>query len=105
MNTVHFSMYVWDGEHIERSQNWTLLTWEAQLPFAPFVGLEIQLPLQRAWRLNRVCWDVEKRWFHCHFEDLFTDPLSIDGLDRDSWIERLSSRGWKVDDGPHPKEG
>ncbi len=103
MNTVHLSMYVWDNEDIELSQNWTLLTWQAQLPFAPFVGLEIQLPLQRAWRLRSVCWDVEKNHFHCHCEDLFTDPLSIDGLDRDDWIERLISAGWKVF-GQYPKE-
>jgi hypothetical protein len=104
MNTVHFSMYVWDNESIELSQNWTLLTRQAEFPFAPFVGLEIQLPLQRAWQLRSVCWDVEKELFHCRCEDLYTDPSSIDGLDCDNWIERLASAGWKIY-GQYPKEG
>lgn len=104
MNTVHLSMYVWDDEDMERSKNWTLLTLQCELPFVPFVGLEIQLPLQRVWRLRNVCWDLEKKSFHCHCEDLFVDPLSIDGLDCDELLEYLSSAGWRTD-GPHPKEG
>lgn len=95
MNNVHLSMYVWDNEDIEQSLNWILLTWQCELPFSPSVGLEIQLPLQRAWRLRNVCWDIEKSYFHCHFEDLFTDPLSVDGFDLDHWIEHLTRAGWK----------
>lgn len=102
MNKVHLSMYVWDNEDLELSQKWTLLTWQVELPFAPFVGLEIQLPLQRAWRLRSVCWNVEKMYFHCNCEDLFTDPLSTDGLDCDEWIRKLTAAGWKAE-GPYPK--
>jgi hypothetical protein len=102
MNTVHLSMCVWDNENMELSQNWTHFTWQAEFPFIPFLGLEILLPGQRAWRLRNVCWDVEKMYFRCHCEDLFTDPLSIDGLDHDGWVQHLTSVGWKAF-GPYSK--
>ena len=104
MFTVHLIKCVWDNEDQEQSSNWSVLTRQLELPFEPFVGLEIQLPLERAWRLQNVCWDVEGNFFRCYCEDLFTDPLSVDGLDFEDWIEHLTSSGWKLV-GTYPKEG
>ncbi|UUZ70140.1 hypothetical protein LP416_13800 [Polaromonas sp. P2-4] len=103
MYKVQLTKYIWDNEDLELSSNWSVLTKELVLPFVPFVGLEIQLPLERAWRLRNVCWNIEGNYFHCHSEDLFTDPLSIDGFSFEDWIEHLTSADWKAD-GPYPKQ-
>ena len=104
MYKIYFSTLVWDNENIEISSNWSEFTWQIDLPFVPFVGLDMQFPLLRTWKLKSVAWSIDNNYFACRCEDIFTDPLSeYDGHTFEQWVERLKSAGWKSD-GAYPNE-
>ncbi|MNR67798.1 hypothetical protein D3C85_1919890 [compost metagenome] len=63
-------------------------------------GLTIELPMQRAWQLRSASWVVEGEAFICHADDQYMTELDDDFED---WIEHLSEVGWRLEQGPHPK--
>ncbi|WP_455921529.1 hypothetical protein [Pseudomonas putida] len=100
MYKVTLLKYLWNGESAEDSSEWVLFSRSLELPFAPVPGLGIQLPMQRSWRLRSADWVVDAQAFCCHAEDQY-----MDGLDDyfDDWIESLTEVGWKLEQGPYPK--
>lgn len=94
MFKVFLIKVVWNDECIDSSSVWASLHREVALPFAPFVGLDINFPMERAWRLRSVSWDLEAQAFHCHVEDQFIDLF--DESDFDEWIESLVETGWHL---------
>lgn len=47
MYNVILLLYIWDSHNLEESRNWTLAYKKIEMPFIPFIGLEIDFPLER----------------------------------------------------------
>ncbi|VVN44919.1 hypothetical protein [Pseudomonas fluorescens] len=100
MHKVTLLKYVWNGESPEDSTEWVLFSQPLELPFVPLPGLTVQLPMQRSWPLQSITWVVESQEFRCYAEDQYMTDL--DDYFED-WIEHLPEAGWKLEQGPHPK--
>ncbi len=93
MHKVRLIKFVWSNQTPETSLEWSKLLYEVDVPFVPFHGLNIQLPMQRAWRIRDVEWNVEEQTFRCHIEDQFMNLLDVDDSYED-WLETLMECGW-----------
>lgn len=103
MFQVHVYLYVWDSANLELSENWAAFHKRIELPFAPFIGLEIKLPLDTmGCRIESVSWDVEGGFFRCKAEDLFANTVELDQPVFEEWLEDLAETGW-TSDGIRPK--
>lgn len=69
MYKVILIKFVWDSDSQESSTEWAMLSRIVELPFVPFPGLGVQLPMQRVWRLQSADWDVEEQLFRCRADD------------------------------------
>ena len=98
---IHLVMHVWDSYSLESSDNWISVHKEIDLPFSPFIGLEIGLPSQRPWKVTGVIWDTEAKVFRCNLHDLFCE-LGVDELTFEEWAEHFKEDAW-TSIGPHPK--
>lgn len=95
MYKIMLVINVWNGRSPETSSTFAGLCTETELPFAPFPGLSLQLPMPRQWKLKSVAWNVTEQIFHCETDDLFINPLNIDD-DFDGKLNFLVEIGWKL---------
>ena len=102
MYKILISLCLWDQQTVERSSKWCEFDCQIELPFPPFLGLELILPSQRPRAIKNVCWSVEKECFFCRLQDAFTDTFNVDSFTFEEQIERLVSASW-ASDGPYPK--
>lgn len=95
MHKVRLIKYLWSHQTQEISSEWCKLLYEVELPFAPFIGLSIQLPMQPAWRIRDVEWNVEEQTVRCHIEDQYMNLLDVDDSYED-WLYMLMECGWEL---------
>lgn len=101
MYKVHLQLYIWNSYSIEKSANWVVAYKTIEIPFPPFIGLELNFPLERCQVIKKVAWNIENGSFRCTLED----KLSLSGIDDpvfDEWIEYYEENKWIVL-GPYPQ--
>lgn len=99
MYKVNLQLEIWDSYSIEESENWVVAYKQIELPFTPFIGLEINFP--RGQRIKNIRWNVEGGSFTCSLEDQYC----LNGIDDpvfDEWIEYYRKNEWLLN-GPFPK--
>ena len=96
MHKTVFIKYVYDAEHADSKARFAVLTREAELPFAPVPGQEIQWPLIRSQKLVQCIWDVERQSFRCQVENDYTVNARVDAPDFDETVEQAPEDGWSV---------
>lgn len=103
MHKVFISTYIWNDLDQESATQWAALDKSLELPFAPFIGLEIVFDTAIRLKLERISWIVEDNCFHCAASDRYIDPLETERLGFKELIEIFTSNQWQLT-GPYPNE-
>ncbi|MCR4532591.1 hypothetical protein [Acinetobacter venetianus] len=101
MYNVNLLLYIWDSHNLEESRNWALAYKKIEMPFIPFIGLEIDFPLERNQKIKSIRWSMESDSFTC----TLGNEYSLYGVDDpmfEEWIEYYKDHGWSIE-GPYPK--
>ncbi len=63
---VHLLLYIWDRQNLDQSNNWAVAYKTIEMPFIPFIGLEIDFPFERNQKSNL----LNGAWRAIHFPAL-----------------------------------
>ncbi|MDS7924945.1 hypothetical protein [Acinetobacter sp. V115_6] len=70
-----------------------------EMPFIPFIGLEIDFPLERKQKIKSIKWSMESNSFFCTLQDEFS-RCGIDDPMFDEWLEYYKDHEWSIE-GPY----
>ncbi|MEO4187468.1 hypothetical protein ABH305_16595 [Acinetobacter pittii] len=98
---VHLLLYIWDRQNLDQSNNWAVAYKTIEMPFIPFIGLEIAFPLERNQKIKSIKWSMESNSFSCTLQDEFS-RCGIDDPMFDEWLEYYKDHEWFIE-GPYPK--
>lgn len=101
MHNVNLLLYIWDRQTLEESNNWALAYKKIEMPFIPFVGLEIDFPLERNQKIKSIKWSMESNSFSCILENEFS-RYGIDDPMFEEWLEYYENHEWSIE-GPYAK--
>jgi hypothetical protein len=79
MHKVKIIRQIYDGFSPDKSENFASTFREIDLPFAPFVGLQITTPYHE--EIKKIIWDINKSVFLCFLSDYYAEHENIG----DSW--------------------
>lgn len=96
MFKVRFVLTAYDADEPTSNARFAAFVREEVLPFSPHVGQSIRWPGDRDRKLMAVTWVVDDALFSCTVDDVFTDNLSLDGMDFDELVEYTEGNGWKL---------
>ncbi|MHA4955225.1 hypothetical protein [Acinetobacter pittii] len=69
---VHLLLYIWDRQNLDQSNNWAVAYKTIEMPFIPFIGLEIDFPFERNQKIKSIKWSMESNSFSCTLQDEFS---------------------------------
>lgn len=98
---VHLLLYIWDRQNLDQSNNWAVAYKTIEMPFIPFIGLEIDFPFERNQKIKSIKWSMVSNSFSCTLQDEFS-RCSIDDPMFDEWLEYYKDHEWFIE-GPYPK--
>lgn len=101
MYKVHLLLHIWDSQTLDQSKNWAVAYKKIEMPFIPFIGLEIDFPLERNQKIKSIKWSMESNSFSCTLQDEFS-RCGIDDPMFDEWLEYYKDHEWSIE-GPYPK--
>ncbi|MCH7332637.1 hypothetical protein [Acinetobacter modestus] len=101
MHNVNLLLYIWDRQTLEESNNWVLAYKKIEMPFIPFVGLEIDFPLERNQKIKSIKWSMENNSFSCILENEFSS-YGINDPIFEEWLEYYENHEWSIE-GPYAK--
>ena len=94
MFRVVITKYVWDQDDVEASKMRVLLGRELELPFAPFVDLELTDGAWMSGAIKTVQWDVPAQRFTCAVADEFPYSRGVDDYTFDWLVRDATDNGW-----------
>jgi len=99
MHKVHLLLYIWDSQTLDQSKNWAVAYKKIEMPFIPFIGLEIDFPLERNQKIKSIKWSMESNSFSCTLQDEFS-RCGIDDPMFDELLEYYKDHRWSIE-GPY----
>ncbi|PAJ68034.1 hypothetical protein CJF42_26355 [Pseudoalteromonas sp. NBT06-2] len=99
MYKIKIQVYIWDGDSIENSEQWTVACKNIEIPFPPFHDLKIDFETEKERKIKSVTWNIDNQTFSCELYEQFC-YLGVDDLMFDEWVEDFEDNGWLIN-GPH----